>query len=266
MLMCLPKSYLGELKFQGLEDNFKANISFSYFSQINYYQEAVKYLHPQERKYYETLKFEKRIKSYLLGRYVAKLAVGAFTGEEKLESILIQQGILNQPIVTCPSQQNIQVSITHSDDFGAAVAFSEAYPIGIDLERISLNKTDILENQITETEKELIGQLVKTKLYSYEALLTLFWTAKEALSKVLKTGLLTPFTIYEIDKLEIKSGCIVSYFKNFAQYHNISFQLDHYMCAITCPKKTKPWIDISALKEKLGLTLTEDNIHYCILQ
>jgi len=264
--MCLPKIYLDELKFHGFEEHFKANISFCYFPQIYFYQEAVKYLHPKERNYYETLKFEKRIKSYLLGRYAAKMAVGAFTGEEQLDRILIQQGVFSQPIVTCLSQQNIQVSITHSDDFGAAVAFSEAYPIGIDLERISLNKTDILENQITETEKELIGQLMKTKLYSYEALLTLFWTAREALSKVLKTGLLTPFTIYEIGKLEIKSGYIVSYFKNFAQYHNISFQLDHYMCSITCPKKTKLGINISALKEKLGLTLTEDNIHYRMVQ
>ena len=117
-----------------------------------------------------------------------------------------------------------------------------------------------------ETEKELMGQLMKTKLHSYGALLTLFWTAKEALSKVLKTGLLTPFTIYEIAQLEIKSGYIISCFKNFNQYYNISFQLDHYMCSITCPKKTNLEIDISALKERLGFTMEEANSHYRMAQ
>lgn len=257
--MCLPKVFLDQLKFNGSGETFRANLSFCYFPRINYCQETVKYLHPQEQKYYETLKFKKRVKSYLLGRYAAKLAVGAITGEEKLERILIQQGIFNQPIVTYPAMQNIQVSITHSDDLAAAVAFPEACPVGIDLERISLNQAGVLETQITELEKELIGHLVRAGLYSNVEVLTLFWTAKEALSKVLKTGLTTPFSIYEINKVGIDSGFTISHFKNFTQYCSISFQLDSYMCSITCPRKTKPGFDMPVLKDKFSLLPTKDD-------
>lgn len=223
---------------------FKATLCCCFFSSITDYEELVQYLHAQELKYYKKLEFEKRIRSFLLGRFAAKQAVGALIGEEDLKNILIQSGVFTQPIVLS-KKQNIQVSITHCDDFGTALAFPEAHPMGIDLEKISPDKREVLERQITNAERER----VKACSFSYDAGLTLLWTAKEAISKVLKTGLMTPFEIFEISKIEIHDNYVMGYFKNFAQYKVISFAIYRYLCSIVLPIKTEMHFDIYSFKE-----------------
>lgn len=237
--------YIDELSLIRPENIFKAILCCS--GRIDY-EGLIPHLHPQERDYFETLKFEKRIKRYLMGRYVAKQAVSALTGEKDLSNILIQSGIFTQPIVVS-NQQNIQVSITHSDNFAAALAFPEVHPMGIDLEKINLNQNEVLESQMTEAEKERIRFLSFS--YSYETLLTLLWTAKEALSKALKTGLMTPFQVFEISKIEFRDDYIMSYYINFAQYKVISFIISNYVCSIVHPLKSYLHLDIKSIKEVL---------------
>lgn len=240
------KVYQDEIPLIRPEGNYKAQICICYFPLFSHYQDRVVFLHPQERKYYNTLKYEKRIKSYLIGRYAAKKAVSNFTQVEDLTTILIQPGIFTQPIVLYESKlkQTIQVSITHCDDFGAALAFPEAHPMGIDLERIDSSRQAAIEREITEAERERIQSLP----LSYEAALTLLWTAKEALSKVLKTGLMTPFKVFELQKIEYHPKFTISYYTNFAQYKTISFTIGDYMCSIVYPLKTEMTIDIQGLQ------------------
>ncbi|SFJ69916.1 4'-phosphopantetheinyl transferase family protein [Thermoflavimicrobium dichotomicum] len=230
-----PKLSMNKLVLKGTDENYRANMCLCYSPFLAQYLETVKYLHPKELEYYFTLKFEQRIKSYLAGRYAAKKAVSFFVRDENLDRILIEQGIFNQPIVVHPNKMNIQVSISHCDDLGVAIAFSEELAMGIDIERISIDRKDVLRTQMTDREKELIESLP----YSDETTLTVFWTAKEALSKILKTGLTTPFHIYEINQIEIKNGAIFSFFKNFTQYCTVSFIFGHYICSITYPRRTE---------------------------
>jgi 4'-phosphopantetheinyl transferase len=235
--------YIDELDAIRSENIFKATLCCCFISGKADYEEIIRHLHPQERNYYDTLAFEKRIRSYLLGRLVAKQAVSALTGENFLNNINIQYGIFKQPIVVF-TKQNIQVSITHCDDFGAALAFPEAHPMGIDIEKINPHTADVLKSQITEAEEELIHSSV----LSYELGHTLLWTAKEALSKVLKTGLMTPFEVFEIVKIELHDHYILCYYKNFAQYKVISFTIANYMCSIAHPLKSKLSFDVQSLK------------------
>jgi 4'-phosphopantetheinyl transferase len=107
--------------------------------------------------------------------------------------------------------------------------------MGIDIERISDDRKDALEAQITGKEKNLIRFLP----YSYEVGLTLLWSAKEALSKILKTGLTAPFYIFAINKLEVKNSAIFSFYENFPQYCTVSFIFGCYVCSMTYPKKTE---------------------------
>lgn len=79
--------------------------------------------------------------------------------------------------------------------------------------------------------------------------LTLLWTAKEALSKVLRTGLMTPFEIFEISKIEINDNYTMCYYKNFTQYKAISFTVYKYMCSMVYPLKTRIKFDIYSVKE-----------------
>ncbi len=236
--------YVDGLFLKRPEGGYRATICISDFF-LDQYDEILSILHPEEQKYYETLKFEKKKKSYLLGRYVAKHAMAFFVREKNLAKILIRQGIFNQPIITYGDKQNSQVSITHCGNIGAALVFAEAHPMGIDIEKVDMNRIGVLESEMTQKEIDLI----QTHSLSYGKMLTLLWTAKEALSKSLKTGLMTPFYIYEVDKIEDIGDSIVSSFKNFIQYKATSFYLDNYVCSIVYPKMTEFIIDYSAVNK-----------------
>jgi phosphopantetheinyl transferase len=236
-----------EFILTGLERDAGAALCFFSLPASHPFEELADVLHPRETAYYHTLKSEKRKRSYLVGRYAAKKAVAAFVQETDPRRILIQQGIFNQPIATCEDARNVQVSITHCDGLGAAIAFPEAHPMGIDLERIKPGKREAIESQMTKAEREGITALS----FPYDMLLTLAWTAKEALSKVLKTGLTTPFTIFAMSEIKVQNDCFTGSFENFPQYKALSFETDGYVCSIVCPKKTGIEIDFSALKEQV---------------
>lgn len=239
--------FITELDLIRIEASFKATLCICFFRSMADYQEIIQYLHAQERNYYNTLKLEKRIRSYLMGRFAAKQAVAALISEGNLKNIFIKPGIFSQPIIVS-NMQNIQVSITHCDDFGAALAFPEVHPMGIDLERICPNQSNALKRQITVEEEEKISSLP----FSYETGLTLLWTVKEALSKVLKTGLTTPFKVFEISKAEPHDEYIICYYKNFGQYKAISFTIGSYICSIIYPTKTKIYLDTHSINEKFA--------------
>lgn len=234
-LHVFPQIFTKEFVIKGMDREFRASLCMGHFSVPTDFLRIVKFLHPKEFEYYFHLEFERRVKSYLTGRYVAKRAVSFLVGEDSLERICIEQGILHHPVVNIANTTNVQVSITHCDDLAAAIAFSEELPMGIDIERISVDRNKVLETQMTVKESNLLSSLP----YSYETSLTLFWTVKEALSKILKTGLTTSFHIYEISQVEARDGVVYSLFENFPQYRTASFILGDYVCSITYPKKTE---------------------------
>jgi len=227
---------------------FRAALCCCFFSMQQPKKELIQYLHTQERNYYNTLTHEKRIRSYLIGRYVAKQAVAAVTGEVDLTNICIESGVFTQPIVVS-GKQNIQVSITHCEHCGAAIAFPEAHPMGIDIEKINPAKRYVLESQITENEQKQI----RSREFSYDTGLALLWTAKEAISKVLKTGFMVPLQVFEISKIQLYDHYMITYYKNFAQYKAISFSINSYMCSIVCPLRTETGFDIYSYQGKISL-------------
>jgi len=239
--------YINEILLTGWENTFKATVCCCYFQSMAEYESIIRYLHIQERNYYDTLKFEKRMRSYLIGRFAAKQAVAALTGEEKLENINIQAGIFTQPIISS-AKGNLQVSITHCEGYGAALAFPEAHPMGIDFEKIDVKKRRVFESQITKAEEESIDLLS----IPLDTALTLLWSAKEALSKVLKTGFTTSFKVFEVSKIELYDDYCMCLYKNFTQYKAITFTVGSYICAITCPLKTEMNLNICSLKENFA--------------
>ncbi|MBY9081321.1 4'-phosphopantetheinyl transferase superfamily protein [Paenibacillus sp. HN-1] len=240
--------FINEITLTRRENTFKAAICCCYFQSIAELERILPYLHVQERSYYDTLKFEKRMRSYLLGRFAAKQAAAALTGEEELANIHIQAGIFDQPILSS-AKRNIQVSITHCNDYGAAIAFPEAHPMGIDLEKIDDRKRTAIESHITMAEKEYINPLP----IPLDTALTLLWSAKEALSKVLKTGLTASFKVFEVSKIERYDDYFICFYKNFKQYKAIAFSVGSYMSAIACPLNTEMDLDICSFKQNVAL-------------
>lgn len=242
--------YVADIILKRAERQFKAFISKTIW-QSDHYKEMQRALHSEEQKYFKTVKFKKRIKSFLLGRYAAKLAISSLTGEKSLSEIYVQSGIFTQPIVIAKTG-NIQVSISHCNNIGLAIAFPEAHPMGIDIEEIAYKNIDTFKYQTTTAEIKMLASIPINLVTG----LTLLWAAKEALSKVMKTGLTTSFRIFELADIKItKQGFICTY-KNFAQYKTLGLIGGNYMVAITHPLKTEIKLDIHTFKQSFACTKT----------
>lgn len=197
------------------------------------------FLHPKENNYFESLTAKKRKLSYLLGRYVAKKGIAAFVGEENLTKIEISPGVFHQPVVYYPSKQNLQVSITHSDDWGAAVVFPEAHPMAIDVEVVRPERKFKSFFKLTPQEESVAGSIDREEA----EVVAMLWTVKEAMAKVIKTGLMASFDIYEINKIDVGNKYTESYFSHYTQYKSISWFSHGVAWSIVLPKKTKINID-----------------------
>lgn len=205
--------------------------------------EQNKFLHPKEKEHYTTLRFPKRQQSYLIGRYCAKQAIGHYLSAPHVNQFNIENGIFQHPVVQCTSAQNIQISISHAGDFGAAIAFSESCPMGIDIEIIGKN-TEIL-SYLTSEEQQLVNKLP----ISEDIQFILLWSIKEALSKVLKCGLMVPFELLEILSITQQENSMISYFKNFHQYQAFSFLFADKVCSIVYPKNSLLDLDVKAIQD-----------------
>jgi phosphopantetheinyl transferase len=206
------------------------------------------FLHPKESVYFNRLSYSKRQQSYLLGRYCAKQAMGAFLQKKDVNLICIENGIFQQPIVQYAPYHGLQISISHTDNFGAAIAFSEAHPMAIDIETIHPNKIATLQTQLTASEQTLLDEYFASKATRF----TLLWTMKEALSKILKCGFMVPFEILELAAAVPQAHFIISKFKNFYQYQALSFVFANTACSLVYPKKTRLTVDVVAIHKRFA--------------
>lgn len=193
-----------------------------------------KLFHPSELKYLENLSYENRKWSYILGRLSAKLAIKSLSNVSTLHSIYIDSGVFNFPVVRCRELKNTQVSITHSGSLGISLAYQEEHPMGIDVEEICNKNSKAILSQITWNEKLLLKRVYKNTLSGF----TSIWCAKEALSKVLKTGMMLNFSFLEIDSVNIREKTLIYEFKNFSQYKALCHTNEAYAIAIVLPKNT----------------------------
>ncbi|ASK28892.1 4'-phosphopantetheinyl transferase [Chryseobacterium sp. T16E-39] len=192
------------------------------------------FLHEKELNFFDTLKLNKVQHSYLLGRYAAKMALSAFMNDVIITDARIESGIFQQPVLYLAEAGNVQLSISHTTEMGIAVVFPEGHPMGVDVEAINAEQIDTIKGIITSSEKHKL-HLIDTDASKS---LTILWTIKEALSKVLKTGLMTPFHLYEIDQIECKGEIVVCSFINFPQYQSISWISKGHAWSVVLPKKS----------------------------
>lgn len=195
---------------------------------------SISILHPSEKAYYDTLKFDRRKTSYLLGRTAAKKAIQELHVNQTIQSFSIQFGVFQFPVVKDIKDMNVQVSISHCNNYGLALAFPEEHPLGIDIEQINEEKINLMKNFICPSEFNIIQSCSLTTLEGS----IILWTIKESLSKILRTGLTVDFGIYEINSLQKDGESFISTFKYFIQYKAISIKIENYICSIVLPKNT----------------------------
>ena len=211
----------------------------SQFSDLE--SECGRILHRNELSYFRTLKFEKRRCTYLLGRYAGKKALSKQLNESDLTEIEIATGIFTQPVVRYPSREHAGVSISHTDSYACALSFPEEHPMGVDLEMARESKVDVMKSQILEEELKLAGRWELNQTHRA----TIIWTAKEALSKVVRCGMMNPFEGYAICEPERMDSSCRGRFRNFGQYKFQSWVLDSFVLTIVLPKKTQIEIGVA---------------------
>ena len=191
----------------------------------------VTFLHQIEYQYFQNTQSEVRRSSFIRGRYCAKQALNYFS-PHKLTELCIVNGVFQQPLVLNNSK-NLGISIAHTRTTAIAIAFPEQHPMGIDIEEWHPDLRFTLEQHWTLNEQELLNQAT----HLYQPLL--FWSAKEALSKVLKTGLTLPLPILEITEQRSIGLWQVFHFGYFSQYKALVFAWEKYVLALIVPAQSE---------------------------
>lgn len=188
------------------------------------------YLSAAEKEQYSGFKYPRRRNSYLLGKLAAKMAVAE--EQDDLSEIQVDHGILCQPLVAGSDRK---ITITHCDTLGAAVDYDPRLLLGVDMELVDEKAMDALR-RITSKEEEALMKDLGPELAPTH-FLTLLWTAKEAMSKVLQTGFTVPTDLFEIKACTRGEQGVISQFKNFPQFKAISVLRREYVFTIVLPAK-----------------------------
>ncbi len=241
----LPRTYIERLHLRRPDSCFEAYLCISGHSFAVSRARRTDFLHSRELFYYDSLSFERRQKSFLLGRYCAKQAISAFLPEPDMRRFSIHHGVLSQPIVRHSASSNVQIGISHCDDCGGAIAYPEELPMAIDLERIDDDRMHVIQSQCTPEELALSLSLPVPAATG----LTLLWTAKESLSKELRCGLMSPFQIFEVKDVEPQPDSFIWTFRRFAQYQATSFLIGNTACSIITPRKTEMTLDTGEINK-----------------
>jgi len=191
-------------------------------------------LHYSESIKFNSFQSPKRKGDFLLGRYCAKMALVALEKHLTFQDIHIDVGVFNQPIIKIP-KSHYQVSISHTQSSAIALVFPEEQPMGIDLEILSVESKAVLINQFTNHEIAL----VRMHRDYIEDIVTLLWTAKESLSKILKTGLTLALNLLEVKTFEKKEDYYIVTFTYFNQYKSILIKHNDVCLGISLPKHTQ---------------------------
>jgi 4'-phosphopantetheinyl transferase len=148
-----------------------------------------------ERAKFDSLKSGKRRRDWLLGRWTAKQllqeTIQQRTGRKlSLDEIEIGNDADGVPIVNCGlSVVNCEwaLSISHSQGWALCAVREGRGAIGADMERIEPRRSGFAAAYFTDAEQERI--MLHVSRFTYDALVTAVWSAKEAVLKALQLGL-----------------------------------------------------------------------------
>ncbi|MCF3941533.1 4'-phosphopantetheinyl transferase superfamily protein [Oceanobacillus alkalisoli] len=195
-------------------ETFKTFVKFSDVSSIHI-ENATRLFNQREWSDLNIYRTKRRIEASK-SLYLAKESIMEFLGFgiREIRNISLLKGVFGQPVIVNNNNSsiNIGISITHTEKTIGVLLFDQRHPMGIDVENKTSTDSEFLEPYFTDFEKRMIknsgGTLSKEILFS----------AKESLSKILKTGLTSPLQIYEISKYYKQGDTIYLFYKNFVQY------------------------------------------------
>lgn len=171
--------------------------------------------------------------AYLLGRQCAKQALQRLDPTLDLSSLSITSGLPGNPLLI-GSSQPYEISISHSLDFALAVASPSTHPVAIDLERIRPERSEAIHRMLTEQEQERVHASPDPTSHA-----TLLWTAKEALSKWLRSGMSIDFKVLEIKTIQQEEDRISGTFTHLFHLRFESWRIGDWWLTIVFPNKSR---------------------------
>jgi 4'-phosphopantetheinyl transferase len=150
------------------------------------------WLSEAERTRSEALRFPKRRKDWILGRWTAKNAVREFLSLRgpsvpDLPEIEIRGAADGAPeAYLCGFPAAFSISLSHSGDFSLAAVGDTPSPVGCDLEIIQPRIAQFIEDYLIEEERALLAEAPAA---DHPFLSTLIWCGKECALKCLREGL-----------------------------------------------------------------------------
>jgi phosphopantetheinyl transferase len=204
-------------------------------------------LDAQERSTCDGFRHEARRMSYLAGRWVAKQALAVLAGVPDPGRFGIGSGVFSQPLVARAPAGNLQVSISHSGPWAAAVAFPEGHPLGVDLEDWADRDQSPFEEYLSPDERAWADGFP----LGAKAARGVLWTAKEALSKAIRTGLMTPLGLYETRGWTQSGLALANDYPNFPQYRGCSLSVGGVSLTVCHPARTTCRFDAQAVADFL---------------
>jgi 4'-phosphopantetheinyl transferase len=240
-----------------LREDWSGTAFFSWAMSDDYlllHQNHKFFLNSEECLRYASMKFERRRTSFLLGRYAAKKALSCYFAEPDLSAIAISSGVFGQPVVQYLSAFQATLSISHAQQAACAIASPGVHPMGLDFESIDESKSEVIKSQLTPDE---LGFLIDTPASEITGL-TIMWSAKEALSKILMCGLTCPFKLLAVRSLHQNEGYFEGEYLNFQQYRFRSWVTETSVCTVVFPVRTQ-------IKTEMNLFLDVLKTNYTIL-
>jgi phosphopantetheinyl transferase len=188
---------------------------------------------PQEWERASVFQHDRARNAFLLGRRCAKRALTLLESNLDLKSISLLSGVAGNPILQGVLNP-YEASISHSLDFAVAVTSPAQHPVTIDLERIRPDRVEAIERMLTPAELEMV-QATKDPASTS----TLIWTAKEALSKWLRSGMSLHFKVLEVKSLQTEPDRISGQFSSVFHLRFESWRVADWWITLVFPNKSR---------------------------
>jgi len=194
------------------------------------------FLSTTEETVYRGLRFAKRRRDWLLGRRTAKQllrrSVIAYSNLP-LTEITVANDPDGAPYY-CVNGQRLSFCLSISHREGRALcALSGTHTIGADVERIEPRAPAFVEDFFTDRENELVHAASPA---DRDLLITLIWSAKESVLKVLRQGLRIDTT-----RIEICDKDLQNFSSNIKETHNVLWHPLYVDCLMSAAPPLVAW-------------------------
>jgi len=178
-----------------------------------------------EIKTYESFKAVSRKNEYLAGRVLAKKAVLQTDKTHLPSDIEIATALWGYPLFKTKYFSDYWLSIAYTTT-EVAVLLSQynTHPVGLDVEQISEENQNVLQQFLSKYGRAFSLQDMH-----------LYWSAKEAASKALRTGFTVPEPLFEIEEVKEIGGKYEIKFKNLQRLQAVAWIQNDVITCIAYP-------------------------------